>query len=295
VVCTLPVDVALDLTRSLRLLRLGGSDPTWWFGPDEAVSAWFTPEGAGTLRLAARPGRVEVAAWGPGAGFLAARARALCGLDDDLEAFTPVGPVAEVARRFPGVRLPRVPVVYGVLMGMLTQQRVTWQDATRAWRLLCRDYGVPAPGPAGLRTPPDPARLARATTADLHPFGLEGGRARRVLELATRAAWLQQLLEVSLDEARRRLLALPGIGPWTAAMLCGGALGDADAVVLGDYHMPNTIAWWLAGEERADDARMLALLRPHRPHRWRVVQLTVLAGIHAPRRGPRLRPGLSGS
>jgi 3-methyladenine DNA glycosylase/8-oxoguanine DNA glycosylase len=67
------------------------------------------------------------------------------------------------------------------------------------------------------------------------------------------------------------------------------ALGDADAVSVGDYHLPHTIAWALAGEPRADDDRMLELLEPWRGHRARVIRLIEGAGIHAPRRGPRQR------
>jgi 3-methyladenine DNA glycosylase/8-oxoguanine DNA glycosylase len=64
-------------------------------------------------------------------------------------------------------------------------------------------------------------------------------------------------------------------------------LGDADAVPVGDYHLPNTIAWGLANEDRADDARMLELLDEFRPHRARVIRLIQAAGISAPKYGPR--------
>ena len=88
-------------------------------------------------------------------------------------------------------------------------------------------------------------------------------------------------------EARRRLTALPGIGPWTAAEVAIVALGDTDAVSLGDYHLPNQVAWALAGEPRADDARMLELLEPWRGHRGRVIRLVVAGAGAAPRFGPR--------
>jgi hypothetical protein len=47
------------------------------------------------------------------------------------------------------------------------------------------------------------------------------------------------------------------------------------------------VSWALAGEPRADDARMLELLEPYRGHRGRVIRLIVSAGITAPRYGPR--------
>ena len=89
------------------------------------------------------------------------------------------------------------------------------------------------------------------------------------------------------DHVAARLQRIRGIGPWTAAMVTATALGHADAVPVGDYHLPNTVAWHLAGEERGDDARMLELLEPYAGHRWRVLRLAKTAGS-APKRGPRL-------
>ena len=90
-----------------------------------------------------------------------------------------------------------------------------------------------------------------------------------------------------LEDAYHRILAVPGVGAWTAAKIGLTALGDADAVPVGDYHLPNTVAWVLAREARADDERMLELLDPYAGHRGRVIRLIQAAGIHAPRRGPR--------
>ena len=51
---------------------------------------------------------------------------------------------------------------------------------------------------------------------------------------------------------------------------------------------PHTVAWYLAGEERGSDERMVELLEPYRGHRFRVVSLLWQSGITAPRRGPRM-------
>jgi 3-methyladenine DNA glycosylase/8-oxoguanine DNA glycosylase len=87
--------------------------------------------------------------------------------------------------------------------------------------------------------------------------------------------------------AAARLRAYPGIGPWTAAEVTLRALGDPDAVSVGDFHLPNVVAFALAGEPRGDDARMLELLEPWRGHRARVVRLLEAGGIEAPKYGPR--------
>jgi 3-methyladenine DNA glycosylase/8-oxoguanine DNA glycosylase len=67
----------------------------------------------------------------------------------------------------------------------------------------------------------------------------------------------------------------------------GTAYGDRDAVLVGDFHLPNLVAWALAGEARAEDTRMLELLEPYRPYRRRAQVLLKRSGIHAPRFGPK--------
>ena len=90
--------------------------------------------------------------------------------------------------------------------------------------------------------------------------------------------------------AYARLRAIPGIGPWTAAEVGMRAFGDPDAVSVGDFHLPNMVAWALAGEPRGTDERMLELLEPYRGQRGRVLRLLELSGVGPPRRAPRLSP-----
>ena len=103
---------------------------------------------------------------------------------------------------------------------------------------------------------------------------------------AVEAARLERCADSA--EATRRLTAIPGIGPWTAAEVVRTAYGDPDAVSVGDYHIPHTVAWALAREVRGSDARMLELLEPFRGHRGRVCDLLAHGGIGAPKFGPRM-------
>lgn len=57
------------------------------------------------------------------------------------------------------------------------------------------------------------------------------------------------------------LTSLRGVGPWTAAEVRRRALGDPDAVPVGDYHLPKLVGHTLIGEP-VDDAGMLELLEP---------------------------------
>lgn len=105
---------------------------------------------------------------------------------------------------------------------------------------------------------------------------------------AARANWLEAA--ATAEEAGRRLRSLPGIGPWTVAEVLRCAFGDPDAVSVGDFHIPNSVAWALAGEARATDERLLELLEPYRGQRGRVQRLLEVGRAVAPRYGPRMAP-----
>ena len=83
-------------------------------------------------------------------------------------------------------------------------------------------------------------------------------------------------------------MSLPGVGIWTAAETAQRAFGDPDALSVGDYHVPKMIGWTLLGRP-IEDAEMVELLEPMRPHRHRVVRLLEASGLaYEPRRGARL-------
>jgi 3-methyladenine DNA glycosylase/8-oxoguanine DNA glycosylase len=101
------------------------------------------------------------------------------------------------------------------------------------------------------------------------------------------ASRLEQLPDLDPAEADRRLRSMPGIGPWTSAEIRQRAAGDADAVSVGDYHLPAVVGWTLAGRA-TDDAGMLELLAPYAGHRYRVTRLIELGGSVPARRGPHM-------
>jgi 3-methyladenine DNA glycosylase/8-oxoguanine DNA glycosylase len=109
-----------------------------------------------------------------------------------------------------------------------------------------------------------------------------------VIRAARSASRLEETLTMDLPSARQRLEAFPGVGPWTAAKVALVALGDPDAVPVGDYHLPHIVGYALEGTPRSTDERMLELLEPYRGHRARAVRLISVAGVTAPRYGPRM-------
>jgi 3-methyladenine DNA glycosylase/8-oxoguanine DNA glycosylase len=240
-----------------------------------------------TLALAQIAGEARATAWGPGAAWAVERVEALLGVQDEPSAFAPPpGPLATLARRGRGLHLVRLPWVFDVLCQFVLQQRVSFRDAARAHRHLVRRLGEPAPGPPGLLLPLAPRHWRQLSSEDLRRAGIDGQRAGRLRAVAREAKAVAATFDHEPPAARAVLGRIRGCGPWTVEMVMGFALGDADAVPVGDLHLPSLVAHALVGEPRADDARMLSLLEPYRGHRFRLIRLLLAAD--------RIRLGRSG-
>ena len=231
-------------------------------------------------------------AWGPGASAALERAPALVGELDDptpLEAQHPI--VAALQRRLPGLRLTSGVPLIEMLVASIIGQKITSFEARRQLRELIRQQGEAAPGPLGLpcrrrpRSWPD-CHISPITRRALNAAGPTQYAPPPTLSASQR---LDALSELPTEERLRRLTALPGIGPWTAAEAVRLAFGDPDALSVGDYHLPALVCAALAGEPAGDDARMLELLEPYRGQRARVVLLLENAGLRRERHAPRRR------
>jgi len=280
----------LHLVTTLGPLVHGRGDRTIHLARAEVWVAFRTPTGPATVRVSLESaGTAMATAWGDGAEGALAGVPALIGEHDEPERLVARHPIVrDLQRRHPGLRLPATGRVLQAVVPSILEQKVTGTEAFRAYAALLRRYGEPAPGPADLLLPPHPDLLAALPYHAYHPLGVERRRADIIRRVATRAA----SLDAAVDgvEARRRLVSIPGIGAWTVAEVLRCAFGDPDALSVGDYHVPNSVAWALAGEPRGSDARMLELLRPYEGQRGRVQRLLEVGRIVAPRYGPRLAP-----
>jgi 3-methyladenine DNA glycosylase/8-oxoguanine DNA glycosylase len=287
--------VPLDLARTLYPLRRGRTDPTTRIERGHAWRASRTPDGPATLHVSIDPtsGSIGVEAWGAGSNWLLERAPGTLGLGDDDSGFVAHDDViARLRRDLPGVRLTRTERLVELLVPTVLEQKVTGFEARRAYARMTTAISEPAPGPdqdrpSPLLLPPDPAVIAALPYHAMHPFGVERRRAETLRFACERATRIDALAALDGPAARDALIRFPGIGPWTAAEVTRLGLADADAVSVGDFHLPNVVAWALAGEPRGTDERMLELLEPYRGHRGRVQRLLEAGNIKAPRYGPR--------
>lgn len=296
----------VDVGTALGSFRVGRRDPTTRLersaGGRAGVfhRATLTPDGPATVRISWR-GHVEqdgvddvdADAWGPGRAWLLDRVPAMTGrLDPGPGHLTgaPHDVVADAAQRCRTHRLGAGGGLYHALVPTVIEQRVTTVEAKSQWRRLCAELGEPAPGPLpDLLLPPPPDVLARRPSWWFHPLGIERTRAEAIREVSRHAAKYWRWAELPRPVLRERLLMLRGVGEWTVGSVLGSAMGDPDAVPVGDYHVKHMVAWALSGRPRSTDEHMLELLAPYAGDRGRVVRLLKSTVGGAPRFGPKQR------
>lgn len=184
---------------------------------------------------------------------------------DDLLGRDPL--LAPMVRARPGLRVPgSVDGVETALFAVLGQQVSLGAARTFAGRLLAAFGTVAAvSGELRLQSLPDPAVLVAAGPDELRrATGVTSARARALHAVAAAAAD-GLVLDPAPDPALRRrtraaLLALPGIGPWTADYVALRCLRDADAFLPGDLVLRRAMG---AASHREAEARA----EPWRP--WR--------------------------
>lgn len=204
-----------------------------------------------------------------------ARATRLFDLDTDAAAVAAHLRADPRLARALGRRLVRVPGAWdGFEVGvraLLGQQVSVAAARTLAARLVMR-AGTPLDLPAGTLTHvfPSPERIAALPVS---AFGVPSARAAAVRALAGEVARGALVLSPEADaaEVRARLLALPGVGPWTADYLMMRVMREPDAFAAGDLALQRALA---AGGRRPAEREVLALAELWRP--WRAYALIAL-------------------
>jgi 3-methyladenine DNA glycosylase/8-oxoguanine DNA glycosylase len=240
------------------------------------------PAAGGALALSAQAPTAEAA----GEGL--ARLRFWTGVDDDLRPFLrrfrddPL--IGHSVRTAPWVRPWRRPTPFEVLMWAVCEQLVTDERAVAITRAIVSAHGPRDPA-SGLRDAPGPEAVAALSPALLQRCGLSAGRARALIAAAREVASGRVDLDApppGREAALRRLRAIPGIGPWTLAVLAFHGLGDHDAIPAGDFAYLTLVGELRTGRRRAQgtEQEVMALVAPYSG--WRG-----LAGLHLLRVGSR--------
>ncbi|WP_306323756.1 MULTISPECIES: DNA-3-methyladenine glycosylase [unclassified Streptomyces] len=289
-------ETPFHLGLTLGPLRRGPADPTFRTTPDGSIwRASRTPDGPATLRVTENPdGTIQTRTWGPGSDWFMSQLPDLLGESDDPTPFEPRHRLlARTAHRRPGLRLTRTGLILESLIPSILEQKVTTDEAYRAWRLLLTKYGEPAPGPAGeelrMRVMPDPRTWTLIPSWEWHKAGVDNKRASTILRAAKVARRLQEAADMDPKAARARLELVPGIGPWTSAETVQRTHGAPDEVTTGDLHLPGIVGYALAANRDATDEDMLELLTPYAGQRHRAARLIMLSGVSPPRRQPKMR------
>ncbi len=250
-----------------------------------------TPDGPGVQHLIQTRTHIEMRSWGPGATWLADQLPSLIGMNDDDSDFDPTGLLGTLRQRVRGLRIPRTDAVWEALVPAIIEQKVTGIEARESFSYLHHTLSELAPSPPEgprLLLPLDPKVIAGTPAHAFMRCNIERKRADTIRRCAFYARRIEETIDMSIHDARRRLGALPGVGEWTIAEVGIRALGDADAVSVGDYHLKNWVSWNLAGRPRGSDNEMLELLEPYRPHRGRTVLLVQHGGSAPPKYGARM-------
>jgi DNA-3-methyladenine glycosylase II len=171
--------------------------------------------------------------------------------------------LASLAERFAGLRPPRFPSLFEAIGMTIPFQQVSLAAGQSTANQLVRRFG----GPDGLF--PSPDAIAAASLDDLRACGLSAAKAR-TLQTAARLVLdghFSDLEALPSDQLLASLDAVPGIGPWTAAVIALRGLGRLDVFPPGDVGARRILATLLgqpAPLSAAEEAELIARLGPSR-------------------------------
>ena len=255
-----PVEIRVDVEPPWPF-RLRGGSPDGLFRRrgdclQRLIHVGQEPVLAGAVQIA--PGCVRFAARGPSAHAAAeaiARLRFATGVDEDQREFhelfrrDPV--IGRAVREFPQLRIRRRTDPWEALAWAVTEQLIEFDRAVLIQRRLVAALGRRCAA-TGLRDAPTAAAVAAQAPAYLESLDLAHSRALALRRAAREVASGRVDLGAPDHEAGwRRLLAIPGIGPWTVEMLAVFGQGRVDQVPAGDLGYIKLVGRLLTGDPRA--------------------------------------------
>lgn len=200
----------------------------------------------------------------------------LLGCDQDLRPFynavSSDAVLAEVVSDFYGYHNTRTASVYEGLVQAVMGQQIATNVARIIRNLLVQNYGVRA-GIGGREwyAFPRAESLATAEVDDLRQLKLSFRKAEYIQGIARAAldeeVGFERMHELEDDEVVKRMVALRGVGQWTAQWILVRALARPDGFPIGDLALRRTVSRLYFDGKEIDDNRLLAFSERWSP--WR--------------------------
>jgi DNA-3-methyladenine glycosylase II len=164
--------------------------------------------------------------------------------------------LADVVRRLQGLRPPLNPDPYETLVTSITAQQVSLRSAFAVRNRLIERFGRKA----GVAWEfPSAERLARASEDELTAIGFSRRKAEYVLRLAREHPDWDELRALPDDEIKVRLVALRGLGEWTADWFLARHLARPRAWPAGDLGLVKAVGLFYFDGARPSVAETRAL------------------------------------
>jgi DNA-3-methyladenine glycosylase II len=172
-----------------------------------------------------------------------------------------IGPI-DVATRLKRRSEERPADAYGALLRAIVGQQLSTKAARTIYRRVCELFGG---------VTPSPEQLLAASEGDLRAAGLSGRKVEYIRDLATHVLdgelELDRLGDLSDEEVVAEIVAVRGLGQWTAEMFLLFHLERPDVLSGGDLGIRKAIQNEYGLDAMPTPQRVLEIGEPWRPHR----------------------------
>jgi DNA-3-methyladenine glycosylase II len=231
------------------------------FGPDRA-NLWH--EGGlhrvvdgREVRIEAAPGGVEVEPLDEATRPVVGK---LLGAEFELDSFYAWAQndvvLARLVEALAGFRPPLAPEPYETLVTSITAQQVSLQSAFAIRNRLVERFGEPAEHAIAF---PTRERLAQAREEELVTLGFSGRKAEYVVGIARSELDFDELAGLPDDEVKAQLVALRGLGEWTADWFLARHLARPRAWPAGDLGLRKAVSAFYLGSRDASIEEVRAM------------------------------------
>ena len=200
----------------------------------------------------------------------------LLGVDQDLAPFYELGradqAMAGLVEQFYGLHLPHTASVFEALVLAVLGQQISTSVARIIRTLLIETFGPSAEFDGETYYAfPRPASIWASSPAELHTMKLTQRKSEYVHGLAGSALnpemGLECLEELTDREIVEKLVALRGVGMWTAQWALIRAVGRPDALPLGDLALRRVVSRLFMDGENVNDAKVEEIAQRWSPYR----------------------------